>query len=116
MSSRSTLIDLECCIKTLRGVLQTVQFQKNVSQVYERCDVIRLQGADELITSDSVFETTLVLIQFCEEIDPAEVFGREAAGIHVTLSRWRVERISMVDLAQRAVGFAQGCRRCCGIF
>src|SRR5215216_596403 len=66
VSSRIVLIDLQCRAKTLTRIFQTVQFQKDVSEVHERCNIVRPQRARGLITPYGVVETSLLLVQLSQ--------------------------------------------------
>src|ERR1044071_3594279 len=78
-------VDLECFLETRARFFQKIQFQKDVTEVHRNSYVVWLQSTRDTITTDRIFETTFLLIEFRNQVSPAEIFGGEEAGIQVAI-------------------------------
>src|SRR6185503_17533411 len=96
VSRRVVLIDLQCRVKTLARLIQTVQFEEDISKVYWYCNVIRPQRAGDAIAADRVVKAAFLLVQLCEQVDPAKVFRSKQVGVQITITGGGEERIGMI--------------------
>ncbi len=87
VSCRVVFIDRQCGAEARAGIFQTIQFEEDVSQVYESGDVVRTQCARELVATYGVVETTFLMIQLSEEIDPTKVFRGKPVGVQPSIAR-----------------------------
>src|SRR5687767_8175485 len=63
MGGRIVLIYLQRCPETFSRIVQTIEFQKDVTEVYRHGYVVRSQRARELKAANSFLVTTLLLIE-----------------------------------------------------
>src|SRR6185436_17603918 len=73
VSSCVVLINIQCRAETLLSIFQTVQFEKDVSEVHVDGNVVRPQGTRELVATDRVIEAAFLLVQLCKQVDPTKV-------------------------------------------
>src|SRR6185295_4918747 len=86
VSGRIVLIQLQRGTETLRRLVQTVQLEKDVAEVYECRDVVRSQCQRESIAVNRIIETSVLLVQLAKQIDPAKLFWREAIRVQVRVA------------------------------
>src|SRR5215204_1392293 len=110
MSGGIGFLDRERGAKTLARFIQTIQLQKDVSEVHERRNVVWLEFACCLVTPERVVKASVLLIEFCEQVGPTKIRGHEHAGVQVSIVCGSVERVRVIDLCEVAIRLTQrGC-------
>jgi hypothetical protein len=107
LSGRDIVVRLQRRFETGLGVFEAVELQINLTEIYGHHNVFRSQTTGNLEATDSLLEASLQLVQFGEEIDPAKILWRQAAGVEVTLLGRRNQRIRVIDFPHRPIGLAK---------
>src|ERR1051326_5201150 len=114
MGRRIVLVQLQRGLETFGRVVQTVQFEKDVSKVDQCSDAVRLQYARGTVPADPIIETTLLMVQLRKQIHPAKLVWGYSIGIQITLAGRGRERVDVIDLTETTVRVAECCFCRCG--